>query len=497
MRVTNSMVYASVIRNTNKALEHYYNLAEQNGTKKKVNSASDDPGAYAAILALRDHMSMLEQYQENCDNAAGWLKAADSALGTASSTIISLLESAQQGAGGTLSAKQRASVAQEAREYLNTLISLANTEFNGNSIFAGRDIDGSAYEPALYADVFDDTLDQDFVLSVDGDADTSIKIQFLASGTVGGTADLDYRYSTDGGETWTTATLAAGDTSLNLGTCIVELASGSAVAEETGAGDGTTLVVRPSALYLGDADDGAVVRSYADSTVTASADGLFDDSVIVRIDSNGSIASGAAVVEYSYSIDGGSTWVEGQTSEDGIFKVDGGYLTLASNAGADVYAGDQYVVSSDTSEVTLALSENTSVAISTVGLDAFGGLYQARGSTGADAVEGANLFETVGRLIGALETNDIDTVSECVEELKEAQKALLTVEAGVGARDNKVTAVDGMLDTRFSSDEKMLSSLEDADMTVLMVDLESAATMYQSVVETSSKIMQLRLLNYI
>ena len=497
MRVTNSMIYDSVIRHTAKALENYYELSEQNASMKKVNSASDDPSGYSAILSLRDHMSLLEQYQENCDTASGWLSSADTALGEASSLIISILELAEQGATETLSADERAIVAASAREYLNTLITLANTDYNGNSLFAGQAIDSLAYELALYADVTDDTLDQDFVLSVDGEADHSIQVQFLTTGAVGGAADLDYRYSTDGGDTWTAATLSAGDTSLDLDTCIVELASGSVVTEKTGDGDGTSLVVRPTALYVGDADDGAVVTSYADSVVTATANGLFDDSVVVRIDSDGSVASGAGLVSYSYSTDGGNTWTEGRTSEDGIFKVDGGYLTLASNAGADVYAGDQYIIASDSSEVTLALSEGSSVAISTVGLDAFGGIYQARGETEASAVDGANLFESVGRLIGALETNDSDAIAACLDEIGEAQETLLAVESDVGSRENKVTAVDALLELRHSADENLLSSIEDVDVTELMVELESASTIYQSVVETSTTIMQLSLVNYI
>jgi len=497
MRVSTSMIYDSVIRYTAKALENYYELSEQNSSMKKINSASDDPAGYSAILALRDHMSLLEQYQENCGTAEGWLGSADSALQEASSLIISIMELAEQGATETLTADEREILAEVVREYLGTMVTLANTEYNGNSIFAGQDTDGTAYNLALYADVHDDTLDQDSVLSVDGEADHSIVVQFLDSGTIGGAADLDYQYSTDGGETWTTATLSAGDTSLNLDTCIVEMAPGATVTEEIGDGGGTSLVIRPTALYTGDADDGAAVTAYANSVVTAAANGLFDESVVVRIDSDGSVASGAGVVTYSYSTDGGNTWVEGNSSEDGIFKVDGGYLTLSSNAGADVYAGDQYVITSDKSEIMLDLSESSSVDISTVGLDAFGGLYQASGETDASAVDGANLFETIGRLIGGLETNDTDVIAQCLEELDDAQQALLVVESDVGSRENKVTSVDTLLELRYSADETLLSSIEDVDVTELMVDLESASTIYQSVVETSTAIMRLSLINYI
>ncbi len=497
MRVTNSMIYDSVIRYTSSALERYYALSEQNASMKRINAASDDPSGYAAAMTLRDHMSLLEQYQDNADTASGWLASADSALQGASELLISTLELAEQGATGTLSADQRAMLAAQAREYLEAMITLSNEEYNGLGVFAGQDTDGAAYLEALFADVTDQTLGQEIIVSVDGSADASILVEFLDSGDIGGVDALEYRYSTDGGETWTTAVLAAGDTELDLDTCRVDLASGTTVTEETGDDLGTSLVVRPSAVYVGDADDGAVVTSYADSVVTAAASGFFDSSVVVRIDADGDIASGAGLVSYSYSTDGGSTWIEGNSSEDGIFQVDGGYLDLASNGGSAVLAGDQYVITPDTAAVTLDISESSSVEISNIGLDAFGGLYQASGETDAAPAEGGNVFEAMGKLIGALETNDVDAVAECIDALNDAQVALLDLEADIGARENRVTTVRDLLELRHSSDESLLSSIEDVDLTELMVDLEAATTVYQSVVETSTAIMQLSLVNYI
>ena len=488
MRVTNSMVYASVIRNTNDALARYYALNEQNASEKRINRPSDDPAGAATVLALRNHLAALEQYQENIDLASAALAAADDALATVSELITGAKEKAEQGATGTLSAGQREMLAGEVRQLMEQMLVQANTEYMGDSIFAGQNTDGDAYALALAADVSGPTLSGADVASITGDSAHSVRVEFLDSGTVGGAADLGYRWSADGGQTWTTATLAAGDTALAQGSCSVALASGAAVSGEADAAGQSALVVRPAALYLGDAKDGAVVRHAGSSPVSAAASGVFSARVTVRIDADTTLAGAVA---YSYSTDGGASWVAGNSASGGVLTVPGGTLTLAPDGGADLFAGDQFTLVPEQADIAVNISDASPVVINNVGKDIFGGLYQAPGAASADAVPGANLFETMGRLVAALETGDVDGVGQSLEDLDAAQERVLRGAASVGARETTVRNVEAASVLRKEADTRLMSAVEDADLVTLMTRLQAAQTAYTSVVETSAEIMTL------
>ncbi|WP_028587052.1 flagellar hook-associated protein FlgL [Desulfocurvus vexinensis] len=492
MRITNSMVYTSVIRNTNAALARYYALNEQNASEKRINRPSDDPAGTATVLSLRNHLAVLEQYQKNIDMASAALAAADDALGTVSELITSAKELAEQGATGTLSASQREILAEEVRQLMEQMLTQANTEYLGDSIFAGQRTDGSAYVLTLAADVAGPTLAGADVLAVSGDATHTVQVEFLDSGTVGGAADLGYRWSADGGTTWTTATLAAGDTTLTLGSCSVTLASGAAVSGEADAAGQSTLTVRPAALYQGDAKDGAVVRHAGSSPVNATASGVFASKVVVRIDADADLGSAIA---YSYSTDGGASWVTGNSATGGVLTVPGGTLTLTAGGGTDLYAGDQFTLVPEEADIAVAVSDGTSVVVNNVGKDIFGGLYQAVGSTQASAVSGGNLFETMGRLVAALETNDMDAVAQCLVDLDTAQETVLRGAASVGARESRLASIEAALVLRKESDTQLMSAIEDADLVTLMTKLQAAQTAYTSVVETSAEIMTLSMVD--
>ncbi|WP_461208833.1 flagellin N-terminal helical domain-containing protein [Desulfocurvus sp. DL9XJH121] len=499
MRVSNSMIWGSVIYNTNSALSDYYALSAQNASKKKVNTPSDDPAGTGAILNLRDSLSAMAQYVENIGTAKGWLVQADDALTTMSERITNAKELAEQGATETMNASGRRNLAEELREVLAEMLTVVNTEYLDESIFAGQKTGANAYEECLGTDVTGGTLTDDDLLYVTGDSDSCILVEFLTTGTVGAaaTGDIDYQYSTDGGETWATGTLAAGDTTLDLGGVQVEMADGAATSVEADAGGASTFVVRPSARYLGDDEDGADAVQYGDSDISCAAEGSFSGKVVVRVDTGGDIATDT--IEYSYSTDGGSTWTTGNTSTNGILTVPGGTLRLTAGplGGTTVADGGQFVITPHIADITLGISDSSSITINNVGKDIFGGLYQATGEAYATAEDGPNLFETVGELIGALETNDTEAISEGLEKLAECQSRVTSAAADVGARETRLEAAQTYLELRQTNSDSQLSDIEDVDLLTLSVKLEAAKTVYMSVVETSTNIMQLSLLKYL
>jgi flagellar hook-associated protein 3 FlgL len=269
--------------------------------------------------------------------------------------------------------------------------------------------------------------------------------------------------------------------------------------------DGTWMWIRPTAVYQGNDNDTIIVTSASNTTVTGSAEGVFDNDVVVRVDEATSFASGSTFT-YSYSLDGGNSWVTGNTSGEcdgasATLTVPGGTVTLDANGGS-LNASSQFFVETTTADISIAISDTDSVVVNGVGKDIFGGIYKAYGDSNYSVASfsgsnAGNLFEVVGNLIGYLETNNEDGIAEALEDLTGAQNTILEAAASVGGKENRVTATKTMVETLSDNATTTLSGVEDADLTELITKLAQQELAYQAVLQSSTKIMGLSLLNYI
>lgn len=489
MRVSFNMMYDRSVRHMNSALSDIARINEQTASQKRINRPSDDPSGYSRVLDLNSGLKNIEQYQENQTTAEGWLTLTDDVLRQASDMVTRLEELCEQAATGTYDADQREMIAMEARELYEELIGLANTEYAGDSIFAGSMIGTNAYELGLGATTRGDVG----VDAVEGASESTILIEFASSGQIGVDA-IDYRYTTDGGDTWTEGTLNAGDTAIDLGAARIELTNGSTVTavSEEGASDGSAIWVRPAAIYQGDAESGVDVLHHGSSAVTAEASGEFDSPVVVRVDAASTLP---ATTTYSYSLDNGATWVEGQTADDGVLPVPDGYLTLTP-AGATLSAGEQFVIQPHTAELAVDIGAHNSLTINNIGLDVFGGQWTPPGSSQAAAAEGANLFETVGTFIAYLESNNQDGIGECLDALTAAHEQLTVAAGEVGGRETRLEFAQNASALLAETIAASKSGVEDADVTQLSTDLAKAEYIYEAVLTTSSQVLGMSLLDY-
>lgn len=503
MRITTNMIYDQAISSMQDSLADVARLTEQTASQKTVNSPSDDPSGYALSLDLKTTVSNLDQYQENLETAESWLTLADSVLGEISDLLTSIEELAEQGATGTYDANQREMMAEEVRELFDELVTMCNTEYAGSSIFAGSMTDTDAYSIALGATVQNtsnasnssaSTLSVD---SVTGESDATIYIEFEDDGVVGADT-LGYRYTDDGGDTWSYGTLEAGETTLEVGTAEVNLEAGSVVAatDEVGEGDGSVIWVRPAAYYKGDDTDTLSTYYYGSADVEYDTTGDFDSSVSIRIDSDSSVDG---TITYSYSTDDGSTWVTGNTTSNGKLYVPGGYVELETSNAGTLGSGDQFIIQPSTADISVQVGPNSDIVINTVGKDVFGGLYYETGETdptAADSQEGANMLEAVGELIGYLETNNIDGIGECLDALNAAHEVVTTYNGEIGGRETRLEYAANSLEVLTNVADTSISNIEDADYTELATKLSQAEYIYESVLSSSATLMSLSLMDY-
>ncbi|NLW81032.1 MAG: flagellar hook-associated protein FlgL [Desulfovibrionales bacterium] len=343
MRVSLRSQYSSFLYNLENTQSRLMELNTQASSQKRINQPSDDAIGAARILNYRSSLSAITQYQANIDTASGWLGLADESM-TQVSTILSKLKAlAEQGSTGTMTAPDRQAIAHEARQLFSQLVNLANTTYEGSSIFAGHKFDANAYAEALM--VYDQ--DGNALGTATGSSTRSIMVQFLgdqgATAAVGG-QDIDYRYSKDGGATWTTQTLGSvGPFALDLGGVSVALQEGYEVAlspaSNTKISSGSWLTIAPTAMYMGDHESqSAVTYQGGNPVVTAVPVGGFSRSVEVQV-VGGSIGGNIA---YQYRLAGSSVWapptpVEVNTGvEEGRLETPYGAVRLAGPPGQGV-----------------------------------------------------------------------------------------------------------------------------------------------------------------
>jgi flagellar hook-associated protein 3 FlgL len=359
--------------------------------------------------------------------------------------------------------------------------------------------------------------------SITGSADKTLLVRFTVAGAPTtatlGSGNVSYEYSDDGGKTFKAAQAipASGSTvTLSLGGVSLTLDGSKSATEYDPANPGSTaagswLWVRPTAEYVGDDKDLAgtevdgIITSAtaAASTLTGTFSGSPGGSVLVRVD-QGTAFNGP--IKYSYSLDNGSNWTTGNTVNNAAattsvdLVVPGGVLTLNSSVNPGVVnPGDEFAIRPRTADVDLEISAGQKIAINNIGKDIFGGVYQDPSSTSPSAVfggAGKNVFESLGKLVSALETNNQPGVQQSLGDLKEAAQTVLTAQATVGGRENRLTIADAVLAGLKDNDTERMSKIEDADLTELMTKLANQQLAYQAVLKSTSMVMQMSLMQY-
>ena len=113
------------------------NALLQLATGRRVNTPSDDPAASAQVIGNHDRSSQAASFQKSLASINGQMQTADSTL----SSVVTALSRAEslgiEAANGTLSPANRTAITVELQGIQSQLVSLANTSYQGQFLFAG------------------------------------------------------------------------------------------------------------------------------------------------------------------------------------------------------------------------------------------------------------------------------------------------------------------------------------------------------------------------
>ena len=128
MRVSTKTFQLQWLNGFNERQVELLDIQRQVSTGRRLATAADDPAGAAQVVLLEQGLSRLDNYSANAETARRRLSLTEGALDDTTSILNRVRELAVQAGGGTQTPESRASIANEARELLRSLLDVANSQ---------------------------------------------------------------------------------------------------------------------------------------------------------------------------------------------------------------------------------------------------------------------------------------------------------------------------------------------------------------------------------
>jgi len=153
------------------------------------------------------------------------------------------------------------------------------------------------------------------------------------------------------------------------------------------------------------------------------------------------------------------------------------------------FAIDVITRGEDTESINYSVGFGTKLQVNTLGPDIFGGSGKAG--------EASDIVANMDELIQALKDSDADKMLKCGTKIENNLQISVDARADVGARMNRLELTQNRVENSLANLEESLSINDDADYTETITKWTSAKSIYQASLSTSSKILQISLLDYL
>jgi flagellar hook-associated protein 3 FlgL len=146
MRVTQNSTQALFLTTIQTLESELSQTQNQITSNKSFTTASQNPTAAGAVNNYTQALAQSQQYDTNANAAQTRLSTEDTALSQVQSQLQSLRDLALEANNATMSAQDRAAIANQAKQIQNSLMGLANTQDgNGEYLFGGFVTQGAPY----------------------------------------------------------------------------------------------------------------------------------------------------------------------------------------------------------------------------------------------------------------------------------------------------------------------------------------------------------------
>jgi flagellar hook-associated protein 3 FlgL len=146
-RVTEQMTAQNLLANINQALDRIDTTQQQLSTGKRINQPSDDPYGTSLTLQLNNQIANLTGYSNNVTDGTGWVQTSNAALTNITNAVQRIRELTVSAANGTQTAGDMQATAAEVNQLIEEIKQEANTQYNGQYVFAGAATGTQPYQP--------------------------------------------------------------------------------------------------------------------------------------------------------------------------------------------------------------------------------------------------------------------------------------------------------------------------------------------------------------
>jgi flagellin-like hook-associated protein FlgL len=235
---------------------------EQVSTGLRVNQLSDDPAASANMVLSLGVSANVDAYTSNISSALPQMQTADASISSMVTSLNTAVTLGTQGATGTNSAANTQAIAAQVAGELTSVISQANTSFQGVFLFGGTE---STTPPFVAASTTYTSSKGSIALPLASSAGlTNGSVTTVSDATTGDT----FTFKATGGDTVASLITAIGNAvsagTLSAGTTATINASGQLSIGTNNAADGIVVSTNDSVLGSMSAASGtAVANAYA------------------------------------------------------------------------------------------------------------------------------------------------------------------------------------------------------------------------------------------
>jgi flagellar hook-associated protein 3 FlgL len=477
LRITPQTIVGNAIAD---AQSHYNQLSvlqQQASTGLRILQPSDDPTGALEVLAGQAQNNRLDSYHQNISDAQAKLNESVSTLTQASNLIAQAKQLAIEGSSTTNTPGSDQALGAQVQSILNQIVALSNTQQNGQYLYGGTA-----------------SLTAPFAVNAQGVVVYSGSTQ-IVSQPIGQSQQVNTLYA--GNQVFQ---------SLQRGSTVITGTSGATAGSGTDSatGEGTLTVAHTSTVYAPGSGVSTGTNSVAGDTIL----GPSGANTLTINDTSGTGASGTIQLDngpiVNFTNANTNLQVQGQNGQtvflnttaitagfngsvsitaNGTLSVDGGATTTPIN-----FTANQVLTNSQTGAVTNINSTNVR-------------------QTGNDDIRytGAfDVFQVLSSLRDALNnTRNLSTsqqavaVSQNLSELDRVNESVLNTVGQQSADLQNLQAVDQHIQSAQLQTTQRIGDVNNADLTQVVVGLQSQQNLLQATLYSTSRILNLSLLDFL
>jgi flagellar hook-associated protein 3 FlgL len=144
MRITDFILQNTYLMNLNANKNEVNRIQQQIVTQKKINKPSDSPLGSARLLRYNNQLNDIATYLKNSDYASSFIDRTTTALQSIQDIVVNAQTDFVK-IGDPLVKDSLPIYADKVDFYLNSIIDLANSEYDGKALFGGTEITGKPF----------------------------------------------------------------------------------------------------------------------------------------------------------------------------------------------------------------------------------------------------------------------------------------------------------------------------------------------------------------